>query len=158
MRSPLIWQNPWAFDFKILMEVEPVETLNRYRQDHQGKAEAGGILLGYRRDGHLHVTMVTVPQPSDQRQRYWFSRSYKYHQQVALRYWESNDGAMDYLGEWHTHPEDRPTPSSLDLFEWQKIYRVQPNPMIFVILGWSGEFWVGMSGDGCVKPCAQVPE
>lgn len=153
-----MWQNPWVLDSKILMEPEPAEAINRYRQDHHSKAEAGGILLGYRREGHVHVTVATVPQPSDQRRRFWFSRSSKYHQQLALRNWEASVGAMDYLGEWHTHPEDRPTPSSLDLSEWQKIYIARPNPMMFIILGWSGELWVGMSGSGYVKPCAKVPQ
>jgi len=145
-------------DRKILVETAPIEAINRYRQNHQDKAEAGGILLGYRREGHMHITMATVPQTSDQRRRFCFNRSSKYHQQVALQYWEASVGTMDYLGEWHTHPEDCTTPSSLDLAEWRKIYLQRPNPMIFMILGWSGALWVGMSGDGCVKPCAQMSE
>jgi integrative and conjugative element protein (TIGR02256 family) len=153
-----MWQSPWTIDSKILVEPEPVEAIAQYRQDHNSKAEAGGILLGYRREAHLHVTVATVPQPSDQRRRFWFSRSYKYHQQVALQHWEASVGEMDYLGEWHTHPEGSPMPSSLDLSEWRKIYFGRTNPMIFVILGWSGELWVGMSGEGCVKRCIQISE
>ena len=151
-----MWQNPWALDSKILMEPEPIEAINRYRQDQYGKAEAGGILLGYRREGHMHVTVATVPQSSDYRRRFWFSRSSKYHQQVALQHWEASVGTMDYLGEWHTHSENNPSPSSLDFSEWRKIYLARPNPMMFMILGWSGELWVGMTSSDNIKPCLQV--
>jgi integrative and conjugative element protein (TIGR02256 family) len=51
---------------------------------------------------------------------------------------------MDYLGEWHTHPEDRAAPSSLDLKEWRKIHEHRAMPMLFVILGWSSRAWIGV--------------
>uniref|UniRef100_UPI003CED28D9 Mov34/MPN/PAD-1 family protein n=1 Tax=Enterobacter cloacae complex sp. 280C5 TaxID=3395861 RepID=UPI003CED28D9 len=30
-----------------------------------------------------------------------------------------SDGFLVYLGEWHTHPEDFPQPSSTDLRSWR---------------------------------------
>lgn len=157
MQSPMMWHNPWTSDGRILMESEPLKVINQYRQDDHLKPEAGGILLGYRRDKHLHIVLATVPQIGDQRRRFWFSRSSKFHQQVATQKWGGSLGTMDYLGEWHTHPELSPTPSSLDLSEWRTIYRQRSNSMFFMILGLSGELWVGLSDCDDFKPCKSAP-
>jgi integrative and conjugative element protein (TIGR02256 family) len=153
MRSALIWSNPWSPDGKLLIEALPLASIDLYRQDHASKPEAGGIFLGYRRGGHLHITVATVPQPSDQRKRYWFKRSTNHHQQVALQHWKASGQMMDYLGEWHTHPEQHPAPSQLDLSEWRKICEVRPHPMVFAILGWGGELWLGVSEGRAVERC-----
>jgi integrative and conjugative element protein (TIGR02256 family) len=50
---------------------------------------------------------------------------------------------MDYLGEWHTHPEEKPIPSFLDISEWRKICSARKERMIFVIVGWTGNLWLG---------------
>ena len=79
----------------------------------------------------------------------WFS----HHQQVALRHWRASQMTMDYLGEWHTHPESNPSPSLLDMSEWKKICKVQKRPMVFAILGWSGDIWLGLSSGEVVSQC-----
>jgi integrative and conjugative element protein (TIGR02256 family) len=156
VRPHLIWQNPWLADSKILVEAIPLESVDQYRQNNEVIPEAGGILLGYRREAHLHITMATHPQPSDKRRRYWFSRSPSYHQQVAIRQWQASGMTMDYLGEWHTHPETIPSPSSLDLLEWGKICRKRPSAMVFAIVGWSGDIWLGVSQGNAIAQCQLV--
>ena len=153
MRLPLIWKNPRMVDSNILFESEPLNSMDQYRQDTKAKSEAGGILLGYRRNAHLHITMVTLPQVSDRRQRYSFKRSVSYHQQMALRQWHASQMTMDYLGEWHTHPESNPSPSLLDISEWKKISKQQARPMVFAILGVSGDIWLGVSFGELTTQC-----
>lgn len=60
---------------------------------------------------------------------------------------------MDYLGEWHTHPEINPSPSGMDISEWTKITSRQPRPMVFMILGISGEIWLGISINKVLLKC-----
>lgn len=153
MRSHLIWQNPWLVDGNILIEAAPLKSIEQYRQDSDSKFEAGGILLGYRRKAHLHITLATHPQPSDKRGRYWFNRSALPHQQVAIRRWEESGMTMDYLGEWHTHYELTPSPSPLDLVEWGKICKKRPHAMVFAISGWSGDIWLGVSQRNKIAQC-----
>lgn len=145
MRSALVWQNPHIPEGRILIEPEPLALMDLYWQDRMSRPEAGGILLGYRREIHLHVTMATTPQPDDQGWRYFFKRSARYHQEIALKQWNDSDEKMDYLGEWHTHPEPQPSPSMLDLSEWRQICSRRPDPMAFLIMGWSGQLWMGLS-------------
>ncbi len=51
---------------------------------------------------------------------------------------------MDYIGEWHTHPETEPTPSSIDKREWRKICHTKNEPMVFLIAGTRNVLWVGV--------------
>lgn len=64
MRSPLLLRRPDA-DVFILIEDHVVRILDRYRQRSPDLPESGGILLGYRRERHLHVTDAIVPQKQD---------------------------------------------------------------------------------------------
>lgn len=157
MRSHLIWEAPQKPLTKILIESFPLEEMDLYRQDASHKTEAGGIILGYRRGTHLHVTQVTIPQISDKRHRYGFHRSAQHHQQVALKAWHASGNTMDYLGDWHTHPELHPSPSELDLNEWKKICSKRTSPMLFMIIGVSGDLWVGL-GDSREITCCVASE
>lgn len=140
----MIWQNSIDDRGKILIEPRVIELVLGYCQHKITKTESGGILLGYRRGHHLHIVAATTPQPDDQRMRFRFFRRDPNHQMVALRQWRMSGNTMDYIGEWHTHPEPEPTPSSLDMSEWKKICRARKTCMVFLIVGWNGAFWLGV--------------
>lgn len=153
MRSPLTCQNANTADSRILIEATPLLLMDRFWQNEMDKPESGGILLGHRRGKHLHVTIATEPQPGDGRWRFFFNRSMRAHQDIALKKWRASGGTVDYLGEWHTHPEPHPSPSPKDYAEWRKICSRLPNPMLFMIVGWSGEVWLGCSNGQKVEQC-----
>jgi integrative and conjugative element protein (TIGR02256 family) len=120
----------------ILFSSQSLEQMAGWRQSG-ALPEAGGLLLGFRRGDHFEVLTATTPFPTDLRTRHGFIRNPNGHQQEATRLWQESKGTVDYLGEWHTHPEALPTPSSLDLKEWRKLVakRVPPSPMLAVIVG-----------------------
>lgn len=145
MLASLIGDNPCAWGGQVLIEAQVLITISRHRQDAPRKAEAGGILLGQRRGIHMHVVEATEPAPKDRRGRTHFDRSPAVHQEIATARWHRSGGTVDYVGEWHTHPEDMPSPSRIDREAWQAIYRSRaPAPMIFIIAGMSGHHWVGL--------------
>lgn len=156
MRSPLVWQGPSPSAGRVLIEAEPLELMDRHWQDSVGKPESGGILLGYRRGDHLQVTIASAPQKADRGWRYQFVRSARHHQEIALRHWHASDQKIDYLGEWHTHPECQPNPSATDLSEWRKICRQREARMVFLIMGWGGELWMGVSKGVIVERCTAI--
>lgn len=93
--------------------------LNRwldYRQVKPSDNESGGLLLGrFTNDtGALIVDLLTTPSDTDEQSRYGFYRS-ESHNQDLLDYWRDTDGYGGLLGLWHTHPENKPTPSDTDL-------------------------------------------
>lgn len=144
MQPAMMWHNPIDNRGDILIETSVIELVRNYCQYQASMPESGGILLGYRRGKHLHIVAATTPQPGDQRMRFRFSRRDQYHQKVAMRQWDMSDKRMDYIGEWHTHPETEPTPSSLDMSEWEKICCARKISMVFLIVGWTGAFWLGV--------------
>lgn len=89
--------------------------MQAYIQDNDSKEEAGGIMLGYCMDeNNFSIIDVTMPNKEDKRSRYGFWRASVLHQRFLNRLFKKSKGKSIYLGEWHTHPEDIPTPSCLD--------------------------------------------
>jgi len=66
--------------------------------------------------------------------------------------WENSDFETLYLGEWHTHREDYPNPSQIDICNWRKIAcKGQNSPwMLFIIVGMS-EYRIWTIDNGIVN-------
>lgn len=131
--------------------------LHRFRQVSPRSVEAGGILLGSRRGRHLDVTMATTPKMADRQSRIGFHRLSAFHQIFAIRAWRRLGRTVDYLGEWHTHPERVPAPSDIDRSEWCKLARSRANELVFVILGVEG-IWVEVALRGRVHRVTEICE
>ena len=131
-----------ASDALLLIEPQVLQRLVTFRQVDKSAPESGGILLGFRRGRHTHVSDVTVPTKRDLRRRMAFFRHATDHQRVATRRWKESGETMDYVGEWHTHPEDDPFPSGVDLQHWREIASAASRPMVFLIVGRQGN-WYG---------------
>lgn len=140
MLKPLPFRRNGAM---LLIEPQVLERLAAFRQMATSAPEAGGILMGYRRGPHTHVTEATLPTARDVQRRFGFFRHATHHQRVALRRWKESGETMDYVGEWHTHPEDDPSPSGIDLRHWRNIAQASSKPMAFLIVGRSST-WCGI--------------
>ena len=135
-------------DTMLLIENEVLHELDPCRQSHPQANESAGVLLGYRRGPHIHVVQATLPAPDDVRSRFGFWRRDRSHQQIATREWRRSGRTKDYVGEWHTHPESTPSPSSTDISEWHSLCGISKEPLIFVILGTASNWYgVGFGGE-----------
>ncbi len=104
-----------------------------------GHNETGGILVGYYTKKHdIAVLTAVSTAPADSRHgRNWFERGVH-----GLQYWLRslwNSKRYYYLGEWHFHPNQSPTPSGEDMQQMRSIaesarYRC-PEPLLLVIGG-----------------------
>lgn len=124
------------------VEITPAALLlvSQFRQMCAVQAEAGGILLGRLIDGSSDVVVdeATAPTNSDQRGRFNFFRPRQSAQQRVNAAWEETKQTRNYLGEWHTHPEDCPTPSAHDIANWRRIVaksRFEQDSLLFLIVG-----------------------
>lgn len=109
-------------------------------QDSKSKPEAGGVLLGRRilDTSDVIIDEVTSPTPEDRRTFFSFFRSRKPHQRRIDQAWHESNGTSNYLGEWHTHPEDSPAPSQRDRRSWRKALKetiFEGDELFFVIVG-----------------------
>jgi integrative and conjugative element protein (TIGR02256 family) len=114
-------------------------TLQRHQQVAPTSLEAGGMLLGRLRGAaDVLVETATEPDGQDVRSKTTFTRSRGPAQAIVNRVWEASSGLVNYLGEWHTHPEDRPEPSSIDLQNWRDIAQeatYEQSFLLFCIVG-----------------------
>jgi integrative and conjugative element protein (TIGR02256 family) len=72
---------------------------------------------------------------------------------VIDRAWRQSGGTCTYLGEWHTHPEQHPTPSGIDWQNWQRKLLVDrfTEPIFFVIVGIAAiHVWEGRRSRGLI--------
>ena len=130
----------WATsDRKVLVSFadQVLETFSAYIRDSADACEAGGLLLGTVHGNNLIVTEATVPTVGDQRFRYLFERLPFGHRAIAHLRWKNSGGTVRYLGEWHTHPQDHPRPSGIDIKEWRILaeQRADGRPLLAVVVG-----------------------
>lgn len=134
------FMNAWATeDQKTLLHFSgrTLDTFAKYIQAKDADCEAGGLLLGTVHGAHVLIEQATVPTEWDRRSRYQFERMPFGHEAVALERWMASQGTVRYLGEWHTHLEDYPSPSGLDRTEWNRLSssRRDKRSVLAVIVG-----------------------
>jgi integrative and conjugative element protein (TIGR02256 family) len=100
-------------DFRqvLVLSDEVLSYVRAHRQLEHCANEAGGQLFGVVSPQEVLITVATGPYAADTRSRF----SYRSSPQAANAAIETQEGGgLSYLGEWHTHAEGRPTPSSYD--------------------------------------------
>lgn len=136
MRYIADWATP---DRKRLVVFSPeiLKVFWKHRQRLSWQTEAGGVLLGKRRGRHIEVVLVSEPMPTDRREQFMFEREAAGHSAFARAAWRAGGGAIDYVGEWHTHPQQVPVPSGVDRAEWRKLAsaRAADSPLVTVVVG-----------------------
>ncbi|MGG4471205.1 ribosomal-processing cysteine protease Prp [Paenibacillus alvei] len=117
---------------------EVIKTFDKYKQYNQAQHESGGILLGKVYNDLIIIDQISEPSREDKSGRFYFIRNVKRAQRIVEQAWKDSKGERIYLGEWHTHPEDIPTPSRDDkilLKNMLKHSRMEIDFLFMVILG-----------------------
>ncbi len=112
-----------------------LEHICRHRQLGARSTEAGGQLFGYVALDMIKVSKATGPYRYDQRSRVHY-RSHPRAAQEAIAAQAKHH--LFYLGEWHTHPEDCPIPSSSDLETMGRLMfnsTLNTNALLMLIVG-----------------------
>jgi integrative and conjugative element protein (TIGR02256 family) len=146
MKSPIFIKSDGG---KLEISSHALSQMLAHVQDTRCKPEAGGVLIGRYIASSLDIIIdeVTVPMKGDRRRRFWFWRDRKRHQHALDQIWLESAYTSTYLGEWHTHPEDIPTPSNTDIKSWQRHLKndtFSGDTLFFIIIGvlhsriWSG--------------------
>jgi integrative and conjugative element protein (TIGR02256 family) len=129
----------------VLMPRKVVSLMRRYQMPTEVHKEAGGIFIGNYRNRHIEVLGCTEPMPEDRRHLYSFDRMDPRHAEYADVLWRKSGRTSTFVGEWHTHPEAHPSPSSIDHSTWNTVIRkCHPMSVIFSICGTTETcFWLG---------------
>ena len=109
-----------------------------HRQIQSCRPEAFGVLIGSTSDDRrdIYVEDVTTPRSGDCKYRNSFDLQDPGHQQAVDTAHRHSDGSQIYLGTWHTHPQQIPSPSGIDKVDWRRCLRRNgERSLIFVIAG-----------------------
>lgn len=125
---------------RLVLSKEATEEMESFRQLRNTDPEAGGVLMGrvLCESDDVVVDSVTKPTTRDRASRFKFFRSKSSAQPAVDQAWATSSGTCIYLGEWHTHPEDAPHPSTRDVSNWLTILsntRFEQRLLFFVIVG-----------------------
>ncbi len=148
----LVFKNEKKFGF-VIVSTDVINKISEYRQINGTKNESGGILLGYRREPHIEIVSFTTPSDEDIQSPIAFIRKEKSHQIDSDNKWLKSNKQIDYVGEWHTHPQTTAIPSIIDKTNWGKKFAGQKDKkMIGIILGMKNDWY----GEICSKPISKL--
>lgn len=121
----------------LIINDDVFQKLNIYRQYYRLSMESGGLLIGRTNiEGTTRIYEITEPMENDIRGRIIFRRKDKRHLKYLSR---ANERCLCFKGNWHTHPQDTPTPSWLDKKSWKNaIINSKPGEseyIFFIIVG-----------------------
>ncbi len=123
----------------VIIADEVLNIWRKYQQVDIKDNEACGILIGgyNEKQNKIFIDLCTEPQKSDLRKRTFFTLKDPFHQKRVNDIFISSQQTQFYLGTWHSHPENYPSPSGIDLQDWKKcIKRNSQNKfMVFAIIG-----------------------
>ena len=108
---------------------------SQYRQCNPDAKEAGGQLFA-KIDGHrIVVERATGPRGSDHRSRFSFIPNRLAERREIKRLFKAG---FHYVGDWHTHAEPYPRPSSTDANSMRDMFRQSVHQLagfVMVIVG-----------------------
>ena len=139
---------------RVIISSRVLKVFRKYEQK-SGEFEAGGILFGNVYDDHDSIIKITLPNQLDTREFNFFNISKIPAQLQINKSWKRSNGYLIYLGEWHTHSEINPQPSTIDIKMIKKTFReteMEINHLYLIIVGIGNSLWVGrQDSKGLVK-------
>ncbi|WP_376709024.1 Mov34/MPN/PAD-1 family protein [Bradyrhizobium diversitatis] len=109
--------------------------------------ENGGILLGWRSGEDVTIVDLRGPGPQALHARHCFIPDHSWQVAEINRAFEASGGDLDYLGDWHSHPDSVAEMSKLDSATLLRIARKVSAPLMLIVAGsgtdWSARCWKG---------------
>ena len=119
----------------VVIADQAIRTMMRFRQTGSMQKEAGGQLFGYFDGFRTTVVEATRPKWLDRRGRAIFlPNRWLQHWEIRKRYAQG----LHFIGDWHTHPEKIPHPSTVDLQNMTECFDRsvhELNAFIMIIVG-----------------------
>ncbi len=138
-------------EYKFEIKEEVLDQLRSYTQ-HEGN-ELCGVLTGSQIDDNTYRVSKVSPPCVASNSRCGCERDAIKANAFIAQDFEESDHTRVYVGEWHTHPESNPTPSSTDIASIIQNYddakRAVPF-LVMIIVGTTSIYCSVYTGDGFV--------
>jgi integrative and conjugative element protein (TIGR02256 family) len=126
--------------FTVVIPIGAYKRILRYRQT--SGSETGGVIVGFVAPRNRLVLQRFMPPSNRNRaSRSWLERDLTDAQAFVNAAYRDTGGKLNYVGEWHTHPEGSPSPSGSDISMLGDMLRnsqLELDFLIGVILGNTG--------------------
>lgn len=144
----------------ILVTDDVLLTFAEFRQVGPKDKEAGGQLFARFQEREAIVVEATPPSRLDKRSRFGFEPN-RWLQRCEIN--DRYEKGLHYIGDWHTHPEPIPAPSSDDEANTIECFLKSKHALkafVMVIIGTDPiprGLYVGLVSDGQVIPLSNQP-
>jgi integrative and conjugative element protein (TIGR02256 family) len=100
--------------------------------------ETGGVIMGYRLKETFYITDIVGPGEKAIHQHSSFSPDINFHETEIARIYKESGRIHTYLGDWHTHPNNKAYLSERDKKTLRNISSYKPSRLpepLMIILG-----------------------
>ncbi len=146
---------------KIWLAFAAIEQITRLAESYS-PLETGGVLMGWRSGPNRVVAAIIGPGPRALHGRHMFLPDHEWQVgQIDLAF-AASKGDLDYLGDWHTHPDGVAALSALDRKTLHKLGRKTPDAIMAIAApieaGWEIAAWRQPRGRWLERPEAEICE
>lgn len=121
-------------NLRIIVNNEVIHNIKKYYHSNM-KYETGGVLLGkFNRENRIIEITEVYEIKSNLFSRILYKRSARKAQKIINQRWRETEGRVNYIGEWHTHPNMPANPSSTDLKSLKEISQKVGHALLCTIL------------------------
>jgi integrative and conjugative element protein (TIGR02256 family) len=146
---------------RTIVSISPsvVEHFIEHRQEGKIKTEIGGQLFAKFSKNEVQVLTATGPNNIDRQGWSWFRPNLRNQNSEIKRLFKNG---LHFVGDWHTHPERAPSPSSWDLESMEDCFkksRHQLKAFLMIIVGraeFPKGFWVSLHNEKTWERLAPV--
>jgi integrative and conjugative element protein (TIGR02256 family) len=120
-----------SLDFKVRVEKKVYDHIFSYRQTSVKSQEAGGQLFAVIDGASIILKLATGPHQKDIRTLFGFLPNRENEQKIINKQYSKG---LHYVGDWHTHYEENPSPSFEDLNSMQESFLLSKHDLNWLIL------------------------
>lgn len=124
-------------NLKIIVKDEVIDNIKKSYWSNL-KYETGGILLGkFNRKNKLIEISEVYELKTSLFSKILYKRNARKAQKIINKRWKETEGIINYIGEWHTHPNMLAHPSGTDINSLKEIHdkvkHVLPGTILIIV-------------------------
>ena len=154
------WRYAFPHSDQVLEIAPPViQTFKHYQQTGEA-CEVGGLLFAKMLLPKIVIEEATHPHEKDKQFRFSFIPFRNAQRRIIKGRFRRG---LHFVGEWHTHSQESPTPSGLDLHSMHDSFvksKHELNAFVMIIVGSKRSqlrLWISIHNHGGYLPLAQLP-
>lgn len=112
----------------------PEEVIDRllYFKQSNTQPESGGMLFCKNLfSDHIEISDISTPCDQDKRSRFFFKPNNRAYQRIIDANFQRGH---HYIGDWHTHPEAKPSPSPKDISSIRSIFNSSKHDLKYIAM------------------------